>query len=53
MEKANERDLKKVNVAVVGLGFMGVMHIRAYLEHGMASSPQPVRLCTRLSWTLR
>ena len=32
MEKANERNLKKVNVAVVGLGFMGVMHIRAYME---------------------
>jgi predicted dehydrogenase len=27
---------KRVNVAVVGLGFMGVTHLRAYLEHPQA-----------------
>jgi predicted dehydrogenase len=30
MEEANDQNSHKVNVAVVGLGFMGVMHIRAY-----------------------
>jgi len=27
---------KRVNVAVVGLGFMGVTHLRAYLDHPLA-----------------
>ena len=30
--KASRKSAKKVNVAVVGLGFMGVTHIKAYLQ---------------------
>src|SRR2546426_4180025 len=34
--KTNHRSTKKVNVAVVGLGFMGVTHLRAYLQEPSA-----------------
>jgi len=33
---ANATSSKPVNVAVVGLGFMGVTHLRAYLAHPLA-----------------
>lgn len=34
--KSLSGDVKPVNVAVVGLGFMGVTHLRAYLAHPLA-----------------
>src|SRR5882672_3177639 len=34
--KIKHRSTRKVNVAVVGLGFMGVTHLRAYLENKLA-----------------
>src|SRR3989442_2999391 len=34
--KNNQRSTRKVNVAVVGLGFMGVTHLRAYLQEPSA-----------------
>ena len=33
---SNSISIKPVNVAVVGLGFMGVTHLRAYLDHPLA-----------------
>jgi predicted dehydrogenase len=36
MKKTNLRKGEKVNVAVVGLGFMGVTHLRAYLQNKAA-----------------
>ncbi len=34
--KSKHRSTRKVNVAVVGLGFMGVTHLRAYLQNRSA-----------------
>src|SRR6185369_10965329 len=34
--RTNPSSARKVNVAVVGLGFMGVTHLRAYLENPSA-----------------
>src|SRR6267142_6461749 len=34
--KSKHRSTRKVNVAVVGLGFMGVTHLRAYLQNKSA-----------------
>ena len=34
--KIKGRSTQRVNVAVVGLGFMGVTHLRAYLQNKSA-----------------